>query len=187
MRTTETSYSDRMRDEAVAAATGKRWPEWFALLDAAGARKWTHQQIVSHLRDVHGVGSWWQQMVTVQYERESGLRDKHERPDGFQISVSRTIARPVAVVFEAWIDPGIRGRWLTDPGFTVRKANPCKTIRITWVDGATSVEAAFYEKGPEKCQVTAQHSKLPNAGLAESQKAYWSEQLDSLKALLECR
>ena len=54
-------------DDAVKKATGKTWTEWFTILDQAGAQKMNHRQIVTLLRDQHGVGSWWQQMVTVGY------------------------------------------------------------------------------------------------------------------------
>ncbi len=40
----------RMSDEAVKAKTGKTWKEWFAILDKAGARKLSHQDIVKYLR-----------------------------------------------------------------------------------------------------------------------------------------
>ena len=75
-----------MSDEAVKAKTGKTWKEWFAILDKAGARKMTHKEIVQVLNSEHGVGPWWQQMVTVTYEHERGLRDRHEKPEGYQIS-----------------------------------------------------------------------------------------------------
>jgi len=58
------------------------------VLDKAGAKKMTHQEIVRYLNSEHAAGQWWQQMVTVTYEQQRGLRDKHERPSGYQISVS---------------------------------------------------------------------------------------------------
>lgn len=185
MTQTESKFSDRMSDEAVAKSTGRTWSEWFSVLDAAGGRNWTHQQIAAHLREAHGVGSWWQQMVTVQYEREAGLRDKHQRPDGYQISVSKTIERAAAEVFQAWVDEDARARWLADPELTIRRATPFKSIRITWVDGSTSLEVGIYDKGAAKSQVTAQQSKLPDAKSAAAQKAYWAEQLQRLKSFLE--
>lgn len=66
-------------DAAVAAKTGKSWAQWFAVLDAAGANKMSHKEIVAYLRDNHDIGSWWQQMVTVGYEQARGLREKHAR------------------------------------------------------------------------------------------------------------
>src|SRR5690348_6214433 len=167
--------SERMSDAAVQAQTGKTWPEWFTILDAAGAQNMTHQEIVAVLHEQHGVGPWWRQMVTVEYERERGLRERHEKPDGYEISVSKTIAVPVADLYEAWIDASIRKRWLPDAEFTVRKATPCKSVRITWPDGNKKVEVMFYPKGKAKCQVTVQHGKLPDADAGVKMKAYWAE------------
>src|SRR5262249_13986392 len=90
--------------EAVAKATGKSWDQWHAILDAAGAADMTHQEIVAVLRDEHGVGPWWQQMVTVGYEQARGKRVRHQRPDGFSINRSKTIAATVRAVFAAWKD-----------------------------------------------------------------------------------
>ena len=64
----------RMSDEAVQAKTGRTWPEWFAILDAASAQQMTHQQIVAYLHTEQGVGPWWQQMVTVTYERSQPVK-----------------------------------------------------------------------------------------------------------------
>jgi Domain of unknown function (DUF4287) len=91
MKTATGKSEPRMSDEAVKAKTGKTWKEWFAILDKAGAKKMTHQEIVQLLHTKHDVGPWWVQMVTVTYEQQSGMRQNHERPDGFQISVSRTL------------------------------------------------------------------------------------------------
>ena len=57
-------------------------------------------------------------------------------------------------------------------------------MRITWDDG-THVDADFYAKGDAKSQVSVQHSKLPDDKAVARLKAYWSESLDRLKALLE--
>ena len=85
----------------------RTWSRWFKHLDAAGAKKMTHQEIVAHLSDKHGVRPWWTQMVAVTYEQARGLRDKHEKPEGYEISVSRTIAAPVGKAFKAWTDEKI--------------------------------------------------------------------------------
>ena len=172
-----------MSDEAVQAKTGKTWSRWFKHLDAAGAKKMTHQQIVAHLRDKHDVRAWWQQMVSVTYEQARGLRDIHEKPSGYEISVSRTIAAPVNKAFKAWTDEKTRKLWLS-ANFSIRKSTTNKTIRITWGDG-TDVVSAFYPKGEGKCQVVAQHGKLKDARAGAKMKAFWSDTLDRLKELLE--
>src|SRR5205807_9702646 len=103
----------RMSDEAVEAKTGKTWSRWFKHLDAAGAKKMTHQEIVAHLRDKHDVRPWWTQMVAVTYEQARGLREKHEKPVGYEeISVSRTVEAPIGRVFKAWTDQKTVKKWL---------------------------------------------------------------------------
>lgn len=172
-----------MSDEAVEAKTGKNWSRWFKHLDAAGAKKMTHQEIVAHLREKHDVRSWWQQMVAVTYEQARGLREVGEKPSGYEISVSRTIAAPVSRCFKAWTDEKIRKKWLP-ANLTIRKATPNKSVRITWEDGTTSVNVGFYPK-VDKCQVAAQHSKLKDAKAAAKMKKFWTEALDNLKQMLE--
>jgi len=179
-----TTTKPSMSDAAVKAKTGWTWPEWFKLLDAAGAKKMSHQQIVALLSEKHDVGSWWQQMVTVTYEQSRGLRAKHEKSSGYEISVSRTIEAPLGKLFKAWTDEKTRKKWLP-ANFSIRKATPNKTLRISWEDGKTSVAASFAPKGPSKTQVVAQHGKLPNAKAAAGMKKFWGEALDRLKELME--
>ena len=149
-------------EDAVRKATGKDWSEWFALLDKAGANKLNHQEIVAVVHRQFGVGSWWQQMVTVAYEQARGLRDKHQKPDGYEISGSKTIAVPLAELFNAWQEPKQRRRWLADAGFILRKATRNKSLRLTWVDGKTTVAVNFYAKSGNKSQVSLNHGKLAN-------------------------
>ena len=174
-------------DEAVARATGQSWAEWLAILDAAGGREMSHKQIVAHLQAHHAVSSWWQQQLTVGYEQSRGLRARHQMAGGYQISRSRTVAAPAAAVYHAWADDATRARWLPDATFTVRKATPPKSLRLTWGDaagaGATTVEVALTDKG-ERTTVTVQHNKLPDAAAAERMKGYWAEALARLAGQL---
>lgn len=178
------SIKPRMSDEAVESKTGKNWSRWFKHLDAAGGKNMTHQEIVAHVHDKHEVRPWWTQMIAVTYELARGLREKHEKPRGYEISVSRTIAAPVSKAFKAWTDDKTRKKWLP-ANLTIRKATANKTLRISWEDGKTLVAAAFLPKDPGKCQVVAQHMKLPDAKAAAKMKKFWGEALDRLKAALE--
>jgi hypothetical protein len=171
----------RISADAVNKATGKTWDEWCALLDKAGCKKLTHKQIVAVLSE-HGVGPWWQQMVTVGYEQARGLRVKHETAAGFSISRSKTLPVPIADAFAAWNDKRKRAKWL-DADFTIRTAIENRSLRITWSD-ETNVEVMFYVKGKDKCQVTVQHSKLKDEKHAAKMKAYWGKQMEALAALL---
>lgn len=173
--------SPKISDEAVNAKTGKIWSEWFKILDNVGAEKMTHKEIVAYLGKNYGMGRWWQQMVTVTYEQARGLRKVHEKPEGFQISKSKTISAPVSKLFKAWANESIRKQWMKDASFTIRKKTTDKNMRLTWIDNATRVEVMFYPKGDTKTQVVVQHSKLPNAKIAEHMKAYWTECLRKLQ------
>ncbi len=171
-------------DEAVRKATGKTWAEWFAILDAAGAARMDHQGIVKVLVGQHGVGPWWQQMVAVNFERARGLRQTHERPDGYQISRSKTFEVPVDRVYRLCSDEVERARWLPEGPLVIRKETPNRSMRITWVDGRTNLELMFYPKAGDKTELTVQHSKLPDARQAERMKGFWEQRLEALEQLL---
>jgi uncharacterized protein YndB with AHSA1/START domain len=173
-----------MGDDAVREATGKSWEEWFRKLDRAGAKEMEHAAIARHLSEEENVPDWWCQMVTVGYEQARGLRQKHQRPDGFSVSASRTLAVPIERAFDAFADAKTRKRWLSDTGFTVRRATRPKSLRITWVDGVTNVDVNLYAKDDGRSQVSVQHSKLPDADAAARMKAYWGEALDRLREKL---
>jgi uncharacterized protein YndB with AHSA1/START domain len=185
METTKPTRTPRMSDEAVKAKTGKTWKEWFAILDRAGAKKMSHQEIVKYLHTSHGVGPWWQQGVTVAYEQARGLRELHQKPSGFEISVSRTVNVPLAKLYKAFANEKARKAWLTEDGLVIRKTTIDKSVRVTWKDRNTSLEIGFYPKGDDKSQVAVQHSKLADAKAAAKMKTYWAKALDRLRESLE--
>ena len=176
--------STEISNNAVQAKTEKTWDEWFDILDAAGGKEMGHKEIVAILDKNYEIDPWWQQSVTVEYEKARGLRQKHEMVDGFQISKSMTINESVNKVFNAWLDEPTRTQWLGDLDLTIRKSTLNKSIRISWADPKSNVEVYFYPKG-ERVQVTLNHSKLRDQGQAEKMKAYWTNQLEKMKAYLE--
>lgn len=175
--------------EAVKAKTGRDWNQWLKVLDKHGARSLPHRQIVAILKDEYGIDPWWRQMITVGYEQARGLRKKHQRPGGYQVSASKTVRAPIDAAFAAFEQADERTRWLETPAadgtFEIRKATPGKSLRVTWVDGLTHVEVYLYDKGGEKSQVVVQHSKLRTKKAAEQHKRYWRAQLGNLKEMLE--
>lgn len=185
MSTKPSDTTSRIGDEKLKDATGKTWAEWFSILDKEAAAKHTHKEIVAILNERHGIGPWWGQMVTVGYEQARGLRVPHQKPDGFEISVSKTIKIPVETAFLLFQDPKMRQRWLKDSNFVVRKATMNKSLRITWIDGTTSLSVNFYPKSANKAQITVQHQKIENAKTAEKFKQYWAEQLEGLRTKFE--
>jgi hypothetical protein len=174
-----------MSDAAVKARTGKTWKQWYALLDKAGANKMEHKNIASHLHERLSVPAWWSQMVTVAYERERGLRQKHQTAEGFRAQRSMTFAAPLSALYAAWEEERARAKWLNEPKMVIRKATKEKSMRITWIDGSTGVEALFYSKGPNKSQLALEHRKLASARDVARMKQYWGGKFTELRKLIE--
>jgi len=167
--------SSRISDEAVKAKTGKYQKEWFSLLDSIEGRKMSHKDIAIYLYEKYQISSWWSRMITVMYEQEKGLRDKHERPDGYSISVSKVVSVPVNILFNLWNDDNRLNQWLAQDGFTVRSRHLNKNMHIIWIDGKTSIDVNFYHKGQNKSQAVVQHNKLSSLNESEKMKLYWKK------------
>ncbi|HXO88218.1 MAG TPA: hypothetical protein VN885_06160 [Candidatus Acidoferrales bacterium] len=174
----------RSSDEAVKAATGKVWAEWFKILDKAGAKKMVHKDIAAYFKENQSVGPWWGQMVAVAYEHERGLRGKFQKCDGeFSASGSRTIAAPIARAFAAWTDDKMRKKWLPNGQLEITTATPGKWVRGRWGDSRLSV--GFYAKGEAKTQVAIDHGKLSSSKESAKMKSYWFQALNRLESLLD--
>lgn len=173
----------RVSDAAVLAKTGRVWSEWFSLLDGDGATGWTHRAIAAHVAEQYQVDGWWAQTVTVEYERERGLREKYQKSDGYSASGSRTVGVPVDVLYATVSDRLERGEWPGELVITVRKATANRSIRASVAEGS-NLDIMFYVKGAGKSQITIQHDKLPDAESVTRLKAFWAAALDRLKAEL---
>ncbi|MBL8760225.1 MAG: hypothetical protein JNL50_02900 [Phycisphaerae bacterium] len=178
--------------DAVRKATGFGWDHWLSVLDAFDVKAHGHKAAAEFLAREHKVGDWWAQMVVVGYEQARGLRQKHQKTDGFSVSVSRTLDVPAVRVFDAWSDELQRAEWLTGAWITIRKATSPKSLRLTWNAGeglpaeprATSVEVNIYAKGEDRCQVSVQHNKLAAASDVEKMRAFWTRAIEALRAML---
>jgi hypothetical protein len=184
-RTRLAATEDRPTDDKVAAATGQHWEAWFSLLDRWGARQRTHGETAAFLAEEHEVPGWWAQSITVWYQRARGMRLKHQQADGFTIYASKTIAVPLDVVFDAFVEPRSRRKWLADGTMSLRTSQPGHTARFDWGDGSTRVSVSFEPKGPAKATVAVAHERLPDADEAEAAKASWRARLAHLKSVLE--
>jgi uncharacterized protein YndB with AHSA1/START domain len=180
-----TDKAGGVSNEAVLKATGHTWDEWFALLDGEKASTLSHPAIAILVSERFGASDWWSQMVTVAYEQARGLRDKHQKSDGYAISQSKTVNAPIEALYNAWVDDETRQKWLPDAPLEIRKATERKSVRMAWDGSASAVDALFSAKGDSKSQVSVQHSKLADAEAAAAIKAYWAEALVHLKEFLE--
>jgi hypothetical protein len=172
-----------MSDAAVKAKTGCNWERWVRSLDHHGAADLSHREIARLISRKYKTPGWWAQMVAVGYERIRGLRERGQRRDGaFEASKTRTLPVAVSRVYRGFTDTSLRRRWLPQP-LQVRTATRNKSVRLGWDDG-TLVVVSFAPKGTAKSQVAIQHTKLPTREVATRMKAFWSERLGALAALL---
>lgn len=170
-------------NKAVQKATGREWKEWFALMDDSDSTSKSHKEIAAWLSERFEISGWWAQMVTVQYERERGMRKVHEKKDGFEAGKSKTFHLPVSKLYKAWVKQEVRKKWLDTPDFEIRTATENTSIRITWPD-KTNVVVYFTVKGEEKTQITIQHNKLSDHSEVKERKAYWQKQIRQLGQFL---
>jgi uncharacterized protein YndB with AHSA1/START domain len=178
----QTNVRPAISDSAVRESTGLGWNEWFADIDAAGGMQMSHKQIVAWLRDETTLSRWWQQMVAVSYEQVRGKREKHQKPDGFQISVAKTMNATKAWLFSAWKDPRLRQRWFTDD-ITMRATREMDSLRMTMSDGTWANVRLQSSSREGRVSVTITHGGLRDAQQAEEMKGYWRAALQRLAEL----
>jgi uncharacterized protein YndB with AHSA1/START domain len=92
---------------------------------------------------------------------------------------------PVDRLYEAFVDPSLRERWLPDGELRERTATKPKSARFDWGDGDTRVIVGFVAQHEQKSTVALEHERLADADAAERMKAFWRERLAELKRDLE--
>ena len=174
-------------EAAIRKATGKRWDDWFRILDAWGGTEHTHTEIARYVNQELGVDGWWAQSVTVGYERARGMRAPHERPDGFSVDVSKTFPVDADRLYRAFADARHRSRWIERGTLTLRTGTKSKhTARFDFGTGdeASRVIVGITPKGSSKATVAIQHERLAAAKDVETMRDFWKERFEDLKHLL---
>ena len=177
------TYTPAMSDAAVKAKTGRDWYGWFKVLDEERAHKLPHKDLATLLYEQHEVPGWWTQMVTVEYERARGLREKHEQTGGFSVAVSKTLPVDLTKLYRAFADAKVRTRWFPKGKVEPTSATENKYWRGKW-NGAARLEVGFYAKGAGKSQVAIQVNKLASAKAVETERAAWKKALEKLAEIL---
>lgn len=192
----------RPSSAAVREATGRDWDEWLTTLDAAGAERWSHKEIVAHLAREHpAVSSWWRQAITVGYAQARGKRVLGETADaGFQVGVQRTVALNLREAWELvtsrpelWLGEGAAvafepGARFVGPAASgaIRVVKPGRRLRMAWQPlewpSPATLQLTFTESGPGKTAISAHLERLPDAAAREEMRARFCEALERIAA-----
>jgi hypothetical protein len=171
-------------EDAIRRGTGRGWDDWFRILDTWNGTSHTHTEIARYVNGEHGIDGWWAQSVTVGYERARGMRAPNQRPEGFEVSVSKTVDLPRMEAWRAFVEPRRRASWL-DLGLRVRTGTRTmgRSARFDVPADGTRVHVSFDPKGDDRSVVTITHVKLAGAADVAVHRADWRERLGRLASL----
>ena len=194
---------ENMSDAAVHKATGRDWAGWRAHLDSAGAQDWSHKQIVAHLNETETLSGWWQQTVTVGYEKMHGRRIIGQTADaGFQVGVQRTLPLALDAAWCLVMSPDAVRGWLGDVGDTrlepgsryrtsdgiegeIRVVKPNDRVRLTWQptgSAPSTLQIAVTPAGAGKTAIRFHHERLASADEREVMRQCWQTVLGTWQA-----
>ncbi len=166
-------------DESVQAATGRNWNEWCDVIDAWPGRTDGHAATAAHLENAHGLDGWWAQTVTVGYERITGLRLPHQRPDGtFTAGKTRTVHVDGDLLRSMLLDEGERESLFPGLESELRSRPSAKVLRIGIGPGVAQINIEPRNGGTVRISIA--HERLPAAEDVPRWKHYWSEWLEAL-------
>lgn len=172
-----------VNDSECKAATGSTLTEWFDRLssqsDLAGRRRdalhWLHAENGGHI--------WWSVTTWVEYESAKGIVQKDGRPEGYNICVTKTIAKPLSEVYlrlKAELGADAQGDLVRD------REN--KDLRYKWItEGVTTpteVDVALAEKGG-KTGITLTHNRIQTRDEADGLRLAWGELFSTIKTEME--
>jgi uncharacterized protein YndB with AHSA1/START domain len=192
-----TTYAQigRVSSASVHKGTGKSWDQWVAILDKAGARSWTHPEIVAYLKKRHKLSLWWQQGVTLGFEIATGRRIEGQNAKGqYQVTVTKSLSTGVAAVWKSLVSKKGARLWLrplydvafevgntfeTDDGFfgEIRTMKKNRRIRMSWQDPnwlkGTYVQVTLVDRPGEKSILVVDHGQIVDLRIQATLRKRW--------------
>lgn len=191
-------------DAACKEMTGKSYAEWFAVIDAKGGPSLGRREITNHLYNDLKVDIWWCSTINMAYEAHNGVKEKDGRSKGYFICSTKTIAAPVADVFNAFATAKGLAGWfgavsgdlvdgsiVTDAdgnSLDVKRVRENKDLRFGWkgTRGDESlVDVQFTDKGNGKMGLLVNHDRIQSREEADGLRRAWAAAIDVLKKNLE--
>ena len=187
------------------AATGKTLEQWFAELDKMDGLKMGRRAINNHLYE-QKLDPWWCATIAVEYEKHHDQRKKDGLYEGYFVCSTKTVAAPVADVYQAWTTDDGLSKWfgagtkaeVKDGGTFQNKdgdkgsyarVRPNKDLRFTLENKSFSapvlIDVQFQDKGKGKTGLLVNLQRIQERAEADALRNAWSEALNQLKVLLE--
>ena len=171
-------------NERVRTATGRDWNEWRDDIEAwlagdGSTGPGDHAAIARYVEHERGVDAWWAQTVAVGFERITGRRVRHQRPDGsFEVSASRTVDLDADLLRAMLLDDDDRADLLPPHSTTLLSRPSVKSLRFGMPEGKALFALGRLADG--RVRVTVRHSELPSAEAGAVWREYWREWLLAL-------
>lgn len=202
----EISTIGNVTNKSVLKCTGKSWRQWVDLLDRAGAKSWTHQEIVKYLRQKFKPGPWWEQMVASCYEIHIGKKVPGRNSKGEYSTVATKAMNVPAKDLWKFVtsNPGL-AMWLrplspiqikagqefeTEGGVfgSIRTLKAPLRIRLSWQETEwprpSVVQVLIVDRKKGKSMLVIQHDGLMASRLKLQMRDHWKEILQTLHSEL---
>ncbi len=106
----------RVSSVSVLKHTGKDWKQWIALLDKAGARSWSYQEIVAFVKKKYRrVSPWWQHGLALGFKIATGRRQEGQDFGGkYSVTATKSLAHTASTIWNFVTSPEgihLRVRW----------------------------------------------------------------------------
>ncbi len=195
---------NRVSSKSALKNTGKTWDQWVSLLDAAGARSWSHKELVLYLKKKK-LSPWWQQGVAGAYSVAIGKKIEGRNAKG-ELSVTATKSFSIdskkmwALLCskqgqEIWLQPlspmqiKVGAFFETKDGFfgEIRTMKKGLRLRLSWKDPEwskpTYLQVFVVPRPDNKCLVAFTHEKIKEPKVEALLRRRWKQATSSLHAL----
>lgn len=195
----------KVSSASVSKGTGKSWKQWVEILGDAGARAWTHQEIVAVLRKKYRLTPWWQQGVAHGFEVAIGRRQAGQDLKGnFMVTTTKSLPWDAKRVWKALMSEAGQKVWLkpfsqikiapkvqfeTEDGFfgEIRTMKVNRRLRMFWQDPLwekrTVVELMMAGQMATKTILVFNHTGLTDRKTQTAMRARWRKAADQVAGL----
>jgi activator of HSP90 ATPase len=197
---------DRVSDKALKKFTGKIWEEWIKILTKAGAKNWSHQEIVAYLKTKQKQTSWWRQVVANGFQVATGKRIAGQSLKGtYTCTLTKSVKLDHKKIWnwcvspegiEVWLKPMspitiTKGESFEIEGGVygeIRTLKKFQRVRMSWREidweKGTTVQLHMHKRAKDKSMLSISHDGLRTARKKAEMRDYWRKVIDEMAARL---